>query len=116
MGYYTTLRLKVYDLSDEDVTDLEGVYDSLVDSLEMYITDDGDEFVFHDVKFEKLKESLIKMSSELSWYKFVLKGDGDDPRDLWRGFLFRGEFAKQKAKIVFEEAPKDFDFLNRGNL
>lgn len=95
MGYYTTYNLEVVSGND-GVTD----YEKEITELSGY------QYLFGDhVKWYNHEDDMRHYSAKHSNTLFMLRGEGEEPGDLWCAYFLNGKMQMTLAKITYE----DFD-------
>jgi len=99
MGYFTSysLEIKPDDLSNKIIAQLRD--DS--EGAKYAFDDDGD--CQEDIKWYDHERELKEFSSEHPNKLFILRGEGEDPGDLWIKYFKEGKVQKAIAKITFDE-------------
>lgn len=95
MGYYTYYSLEVRDLNTKNLIseELEAeITRKIATILEL---EDNKDTTFENLFMEELKwydheEDMLKLSKEYPDCVFILQGEGEDRKDLWRNYYCRG--------------------------
>lgn len=107
MGYHTSYALSVLDASTgeqalDDVVLIGKLRDS-IDEAAFAIDESGD--AYNATKWYSHEEDLVRFSLEHPARLFVLNGEGEEARDIWRLYVLNGKCCREKAQIVI--APFD---------
>lgn len=106
VGYYTEYNMTVHNVKDEE--QLEELHELLDDyGILQYALDFGtlygDEVEFFScgaVKWHEHEEDMKKVSKEFPDMVFQLRGNGDDPEDIWEKYFQNGECETCMAEIT----------------
>jgi hypothetical protein len=101
MGYYTSYSLKVY----EGERTIQEILAELIETgefeyLDYALDEDGDSL--EPCKWYDHEADLIEISKRYPDIVFVLKGEGEEPGDLWYKYFKNGKIQRCYAEITFE--------------
>lgn len=108
MGYETRYSLEIQDADNRQFSaQSSDIIAELrqAEYLEFALDDDGS--CRNSCKWYEHEEDLRAFSKRYPDKLFVLNGEGEEPKDLWRKYFLAGQCQAVKAKIEFPEFDAD---------
>lgn len=102
MGYYTSFELTAFrgpDPTRED-SDPSSYYLDFANKFHQITGYHIDSLC--DIKWYIWEEDMIKLSKFYPETIFLLEGQGEDPKDLWKAYFHNGTCSISEAQIVFD--------------
>lgn len=106
MGYYSNFKISTIGDAELSTEDLLNIFNNQI-ADEFILNSEQDKIeTQEDIQFREWELFMKTLSQHYSKTLFLIEGEGEDKRDIWRAFVRKGEIFYQKAIITYPDIPK----------